>query len=224
MILRPRDREIIVAVHIFRLLTRGQIARLFGFSCTRRINSRLRKLFDHEYLDRSFLATVRGSGQAIYCLGLKGVDVVTRELGLDPVQVKRQRRSTRALRELFLAHALELNDVRIAFSQAIAGQPEMKLERWISDHECEQTYKIDYRSKEITRRFRPDGYLRFWHKGKLYSFFLEHDRATMSLGRFKKEGRDVYRICPLGLLPETVRSKIFSGPGNCTNHYETGQP
>jgi DNA-binding PadR family transcriptional regulator len=184
MILQPRDRKIMAALHAFRMLSREQIASLFGFRSTRRVNSRLRKLYDHGYLSRSFQPTIRGSAKAIYYLGPKGAGVAARELGIELKAIRRQRKHTSELRELFLAHTMELNDVRISVSRAIRNHPETKLERWISDTDCAQEYRVASLGKDAVRRFRPDGYFRFWHQGKLHPFFLEHDRSTMTLGRF----------------------------------------
>ena len=136
LILQPRDKEIMVALYAFRLLSREQIQSLFGFNCLRRGNARLRKLYDHQYLSRSFLPTIRGSSKAVYCLGPQGALVVGEELGLDPKAVRKSTKKISQLKELFLTHALELNDIRIAFSQAIQNHPEMSLERWLAEDEC----------------------------------------------------------------------------------------
>ena len=209
VILQPRDREIIIAIFTFRLLTREQIARLFDFHSSRRVNFRLRQLYDHQYLSRFYLPTIRGSSKAIYYLGPKGVVVIAEELGLDANQIKRQRKSTRDLRELFLTHALELNDVRIAFSQAIAKQETMSLERWISDLDCEQKYRVTVLGKNLVRRFRPDGYFRFWYQNKLYSHFIELDRSTETHARFKKKVESYLEFAGLGYYRQRFGVKHF---------------
>jgi hypothetical protein len=111
MILQHRDKEIIKAVYAFRILTRQQLQQLFGINGTRRINQRLRKLYDHKYLSRYFLPTIRGSAKAIYYLGARGAALVADELGVDLNLIKRERKATSELQELFLNHALGLNDI-----------------------------------------------------------------------------------------------------------------
>jgi len=185
--LQPRDREIMVAVYSFRMLSREQIETIFGFRCTRRANSRLRKLYDHQYLSRLFLPTVCGSSKAVYYLGPRGVSIVAEELGLDLKVIKRKRKTISKLRKLFLPHSLELNDIRISFSLGLANHPETNLELWINDNDCKQEYRAAGQGKDETKRFRPDGYFRFWYQRKLYGFFLEHDRLTMTVGRFAEK-------------------------------------
>jgi hypothetical protein len=209
LILQPRDREIIVAVYTFRFLMREQIQRLFGLNCTRRVNIRLRKLYDHHYLSRFFLPTVRGSGKAVYHLGPKGVTVIAEELGLDPGLVKKKVKGISQLKELFLTHALQLNEVRIAFTHAIENFSGMSLERWINDNDCEQEYKVTSRGKEVVKRFRPDGYCRFWYQEKLFSFFLELDRSTMTLGRFKRKVSTYLEFDRVGYYQERFGVKYF---------------
>jgi hypothetical protein len=207
--LQPRDREIMVAVYSYRMLTRTQIERLFNFKCTRRVNSRLRKLYDHHYLSRNFLPTIRGSAKAVYYLGTKGVSLVAEELGIDLNLIKRKCKSTSKLSELFLSHTLELNDIRIAFSLGLENQPKMELERWINDNDCKQEYRSAGLGKEVIRRFRPDGYFRFWYQGKLYSFFLEHDRSTMTLGRFTSKVQSYIDFDVMGYYRQRFGVKFY---------------
>lgn len=209
LVIQPRDREMMVAIYSYRHLTREQIEKLLGFNCTRRANSRLRKLFDNRYLSRSFLATTRGSGKALYFLGPQGTAVVARELGLDLGSVKSKVKGISQVKEFFLSHSLELNEVRINLSRAIQNHPEMKLERWINDNDCEQTYSVMVKGEKITRRFRPDGYCRFWYRGKLISSFLELDRSTMTLDRFKKKVQTYHEFARLGFYRQRFGVKYF---------------
>ena len=184
MVLQPRDREILKAVNSFRVLSRAQIETLFNFKCVRRVNKRLRKLYDHHYLSRFFLPTIRGSAKAIYYLGPKGIPIVSENFGVDINLIKLKRKATSKLKGLFLNHALELNDIRIAFSFGLKNYPNMKLERWIDDYDCTQEYNAPGLGNDITKRFRPDGYLRFYYHDNPFGFFLEYDRSTMTLRRF----------------------------------------
>jgi hypothetical protein len=209
MILQLRDQEIIKAVYSYRLLSRIQIEKLFGFNCTRRVNSRLRKLYDHGYLSRYFLPTVRGSAKAIYYLGPRGTTVVADALGIDLNLVKRKRRANSRLNVLFLSHTLGLNDIRIAFSLGVKNHPIMKLERWINDSDCNQEYRELGPRKDLIKRFRPDGYFRILNKGKLYSFFIEYDRSTMTLGRFEEKVHTYLNFSALGYYQRRFGVKDF---------------
>jgi hypothetical protein len=207
IILQPRDREIMVAVHAFRVISREQIGWLFGFNSPRRLNIRLRKLYDHKYLSRLFVPTVRGSAKAVYYLGPKGMNIVAAELGQDPHDLKKKRQAITGLKELFLAHALELNNIRIAFSQAVVQDPEMKFERWINDYDCAQNFHDGHSGKQ--KRFRPDGYFRLTSGNKLYSFFLEFDRSTMTGKRFQKKVETYLEFARLDYYRQRFGVKYF---------------
>ena len=140
IILQPRDQEIIKTVYEFRVISREQLQHLLGIDGTRRINQRLRKLYDHKYLSRYFLYNNRGSAKAIYHLGPRGAALVADELGIDLNVIKRKQKATSRLHELFLDHALGLNDIRIAFSIGLANRPGMDMERWVNDNDCHQKY------------------------------------------------------------------------------------
>jgi hypothetical protein len=185
LILQPRDEIIIMALYTFRYLSREQLQRLFGWRCIRRINMRLRRLYDHHYLSRTFLPTVRGSGKAIYYLGHRGIPIASQKSGTDISKVTNAAKQTAQLKALFLTHALQINDVRITVTQAVRNHPHVNLETWVNENDCEQEYFVTSGEKQIVRRFQPDGYFRLWHQKKLYSFFLEFDRSTTSLARFK---------------------------------------
>lgn len=173
LVLQPRDEAIIEAVYHYGLLTGEQVQKLVGFGCAPRRNVRLRALFDHGYLDRKFLPTIRGSAKVVYVLGPKGVFIAAQKLGLDPVEVKRRRKAALAMKPLFLEHALQVNDIRLVFTLAMEGHPAMKLDRWKHTPELSEV------------RLIPDGYCRYWYREQLWSFFLELDRSTESHRRFK---------------------------------------
>ena len=209
MILQPRDKEIIKAVLSFRIISRQQLQHLFSITCTRRINQRLRKLYDHKYLSRYFLPNTRGSGQAIYYVGPRGAVIVAEELGIDLQEIKRKRKATAELHELFLNHALGLNDIRIAFNRGLVNRPGMELERWINDNDCHQEYHVAVHGRNVTRRFRPDGYFRIVCQGKLYSCFVEFDRSTMTIGRFVGKVQSYIDFGSMGYYQKRFGVKYF---------------
>jgi len=170
---------------------------------------RLRKLYDHQYLSRAFLPTIRGSSKAIYFLGHKGIEVIAQELGIDPLLIQRKVKEIAQLKEIFLTHSLEINEVRINFSQAIQNHSRMSLESWINDNDCQQEYRFRYKGKEIIKKFRPDGYFRLLYEDRLYSFFLELDRSTMSQKRFKRKVQNYLEFAELGFYRERFGVQHF---------------
>ena len=209
VVLQKRDKDIISALYEYRFLSREQIQKLFDFHCTTKANLRLRKLYDHNYLSRSFIPTSRGSSKAIYSLGKNGIDIVTERLGTDPVIVRNSQKENTGLKELFLNHQLNLNEIRIAISKAIDEQPDMKLERWVSDHHCKQEYPLKSPGPKRIKAFRPDSYFRFWYRKQLYSYFIELDQSTMSHSRFLAKTNDYLEYARSGYYQRNHGVKYF---------------
>ena len=82
-LVQPRDKEIILACYTYGFLVREQIQKLFDFNSVSKVNMRLRKLYDHNYLSRRFLPTPRGSLKAVYFAGSNGIDTIAEALGID---------------------------------------------------------------------------------------------------------------------------------------------
>jgi hypothetical protein len=208
--LQARDKEIVGAVYECGFLTREQIQRLFAINSTARANIRLRKLFDHGYLIRRFLPTTRGAAKAVYFLGHQGIHLVSDKKGYDPLEIKRRQKVYREKKELFFDHDLAVNEVRIAFYQAMNQQNDLTLDRWLSSADCLQEYEIaDVRQKRVLKVFRPDGYLRYFYEGKLFSCFLEVDRSTMSNTRFRAKVKTYLEYARSGLYQQRYGLKFF---------------
>jgi hypothetical protein len=173
LVLQARDEAIIEAVHSYGLLTGEQIHRLIGFGCVPRRNVRLRALFDHRYLDRKFLPTLQGSARPVYLLGPQSVDVVARRLGADPLQVRRRMKAVREMKEMFLTHRLQVNDIRLAFASALGYHSEAGLDRWESAPDLREVGLM------------PDAFCEYRYRGHLWNCFLELDRSTESHRGFR---------------------------------------
>ena len=211
LIIQTRDQKIITSVYEFGFLTREQIQNLFGINCTTRANIRLRKLFDHGYLSRRFLPTTRGSSKAIYLLGPKGIALVSEKCGVDSLEIKRRQKQNFQRRELFFEHDLLVNEVRIAFYQAMENHNSLKLDKWIGSIDCLHEYQIfnPKPNREFRKVFRPDGYFRYYQNDKLYGCFLEVDRSTMSNSRFQSKVRTYIEYAQSGLYLQRYGLKFF---------------
>ncbi len=210
LIVQPRDREILEAVYGHRFLSSGQIRDMF-FGCATRSNIRLRKLWEHEYVDRHYLRPLvfHGSSQAIYSLGKSGVDVVAESLDVDREEVRKNRHKVRDLKPFFIEHVLSVNDFRINFETAAEKHQQVQLERWINEIDLQDEYETRTAGRLTKRLIRPDGYGRYSHKGKLYSFFLELDRATETNGRFERKARSYLDYGKSGRYPQTFGVRFF---------------
>lgn len=186
LVLQPRDEVIMIFIAEFRLLSREQLQKLLDFPCITRINIRLKKLYDHDYLSRLLLPTITGTPKALYYLGPKGVALVSDNLDIDPLILERERKHLQDRKVLFLNHQLFLNDVRIAFTLAIKNNMQMTMVRWIKERDC--LIEFQHAPGKLTV-LRPDGCLCLTYQNRLYSFFVEVDCSTMTNNRLKAKAR-----------------------------------
>jgi len=210
LILQPRDRDILLAVYSHRFLSSEQIMDMF-FGCVTRSNIRLRKLWENNFLDRHFVYPLafHGSSQAIYSLGERGVDILAESLGVDRAEIKVNRDKDNCLSNFFVEHILAVNDFRICFQNAVNNNPQLRLERWISEREAQDGYEVQKDNVTIKHRIRPDGYGRYWYQGKLYSFFLELDCSTETNGKFQSKVRSYLDYKESGRYHQIYGVKFF---------------
>jgi hypothetical protein len=138
----------------------------------------LRKLYDARFLDRLQVGTVGAGLQPVYLAGDAAVPLLSAELDLPPETVREWIRADAKASEALLPHDLMVNDVRIALTSAIEGRPDLSVDEWLNPRQCYDTYAPG-------RSLRPDGYFRFFSGDLLHSFFLEVDRGTVSLPRWR---------------------------------------
>lgn len=204
MALTGRDRQILHAVYEFRMLTREQIERLLfrpdggqdHFTKTSKARLRLKLLYQNNYLERVPMPVGTGTWawQPVYRLAQRGAAIVASELGIPVRKLQywgngddRKKRATE-VSVLFLAHALQVNDIRIAVTLA-AAQHGYRVEKWLGDVELKSQEMKDYVAvnEQGTRRLVsviPDAYFVLRLGDRRASFFLELDRATMTNSRW----------------------------------------
>ena len=186
MRLTPRDVEVLLAVHAYRVLRRDQLQTLL-FPSKNRANERLMRLYQHGFLARRWLPVEygQGMGQALYLLERRGADVVAGALGVDRGQIK-WKRTHNHVTSLFLKHTLMVNDLRISVAQAAESRG-YRLESWVTEDELAAARDVVHVSTPKGARkvaLIPDAYF-VLHLGHRRShFFLEADRATVSNPRW----------------------------------------
>src|SRR5712692_6810102 len=207
MVMTERDKEILRQVYFFRLMTREQIERLLfppdnGHdhpTKTSKARLRLKLLYQHGYLERipTPIAPGHWAWRPVYRLCRKGAELVAQELGTTTSNLpywgkgddKDHRQTEISL--LFLNHALETNDVRIAVIQATLAKGYI-VEQWLDDTELKRQEVKDFVtvSSEAGHRTKvpiiPDAYFVLHLGNQRAHFFLELDRATMSNKRWKR--------------------------------------
>lgn len=203
LVLQERDRQILAAVGQHRFLSREQIERLF-FGTTTRANYRLQKLWNHGFLNRLHLPTVRGSSQAIYCLDRHGVPVAAEVLGVPPATIPWKYKN-RDVGALFLKHLLAVNDVRIAFEFTARENPDHELLLWLPEQDAKNGYGWQSGSKVLA----PDAYGRYRFGDRVISFFVELDRATMANTRWLEKVERYLQYSASGRYEERFGMKLF---------------
>jgi hypothetical protein len=193
---------IVAAVADYKLLSRSQIQRLFGFGNTTRVNFRLMRLFHHGYLARHYLPTMHGSSQAIYALDRLGLPVAAERLGKDVAQLWRPKEK---LKPLFLNHQLAVNDVRIAFELAARTHDDHQLLMWLPEEEVKDRFFFGDRWHTLT----PDAFWRYEVRKRVLSAFVEVDQGTMPNKRFKEKVERYFAYDISGRYVERYKGQRF---------------
>lgn len=177
------DCRIVQLVYAYRVLSQEQLERLLGRS-RQTVQRLLRRLYDHRYLERVFLPITQfGSSPALYILDRRGVELLQR-LGVADFTGQ----PSRQLSPLYLEHTLAMNDFRIAVTLACERHG-WQVAHWLTENEI----KADYDRVRVPGKGRPvalvpDSYfsLHIPDRGTTH-FFLELDRGTMTVARFREK-------------------------------------
>jgi hypothetical protein len=194
MTLTHRDKEILARVWQDRMLYTSQVERIF-FPSPQAANVRLRRLWENGYVERYFLPTLifHGSSEALYVLDRKGADIVSVQLGIERAKILQGMRYLKwktgtSSFLLTLDHTLATAEFRIAFQEAAMECPEMRYCGWIPERLCQEEYRHwNHTEGNVTGKFRPDGFSQYEYEGRLFSFFVEVDLATMSNKAFARK-------------------------------------
>jgi hypothetical protein len=204
--LTDRDRELLYTLYHYRFLpTLLLIERHFG-SETRGRN-RLKLLYHHGYVDRTFLPSVGPStGEAIYSLGPAAVAELVTFYGLAPEDIRRKRGR---VEPFFIAHQLLV--ARFRLKLAYVGAPKgIGLRDWREEHAAELRFesRSDDGSLEA-QRIVPDGMAWLVSKRARFAFCLEADRGTMTVGRVRSKFERYRQAQLTGAMKEHFGAERF---------------
>jgi hypothetical protein len=197
IVLTPRDKEILAAVHMHGFLT-TQLVELAFFpppprgrvsACTRAY-ARLDGLWRWEYLERLERPVSRHLGGRLpylYALGRRGVPVVSTMLPADarPVQLRRLDRKV----ELFVDHQLTVATLW-ANLRAVLGRSGLRW-TWVPEPELRRR-RLHVRPPDSRWKLPvlPDGCFRVdYPDGAVQCCLVEVDLGTLTLARFRKKLR-----------------------------------
>ncbi|MDP2960722.1 MAG: replication-relaxation family protein [candidate division Zixibacteria bacterium] len=175
--IEPRDIEILKTLLDYRFLTSSQIQRNF-FSSKSFADRRLRKLYDHEILERIIRPVTQGKAELLYAIGPEGARQLSGHLGIPKDKLGWSQKGN-GVKPEFIQHQLDLNSLRLAIEDVIEKSSGYTLLRW------ENNIKI-----KVKRGLNliPDAYLSLATPRGNTFFFLELDRATETVtGKFRKK-------------------------------------
>ena len=181
--LQPKDLDIIRLVYDYRFIRTDQLTSLIAGDRTS-LEKRLRKLWEHRFIERSFLPVVNGkepaSRRAIYSLDNRGGNLLVKNDGVDPQHIKHVLRHNRP-EYSYVEHQLMASQFRAALTLALAKEGKAKIVFWRQDKEIRDYVEIPEAKGKVRRLpIAPDGHFCIEDdKGKMY-WFLEVDRYTMS--------------------------------------------
>jgi hypothetical protein len=228
MHLKPRDIANIEAVHRYRVLRQDQVQSLFfrsGAASTQRAAAQrvLVRLYDHGFLERKFLPVITGRSPTLYVLDRRGAELLRAERGFEDLTWYS---SSKDLKTDFLEHTLAINDFRIAVVVAseMLGYP---LLEWQTENELKADYErvripgAKGHNREVS--LIPDSYFVLMTPLGRAHFFLEVDRGTEVLERFKTKVRAYLAYHESGAYEKRYGSKslriltIANGEGRLRN-------
>jgi len=177
-ILQERDRQILIALYQFRFLTNEQLLSLFNFGCLTRINVRLRKLFDNQYVSRRFLNNPCGQARILHFPGPEAGDIIAQQLKIDSLAVRKRRGRILKQKDSSLNRYLLINKFRLALVLAFKTQLQTKCEHWRVQKEV---------PLKLENNFYPDAYFKYSCQDENFNVFLEIDHPFKNKEQFQEK-------------------------------------
>lgn len=203
------DRQVIQLIYQYRILSQQQLERLLNKSRSR-VQQIMMRLYHHEYVERLFLPVfiTEGRSPTLYILGKRGVAVL-RRLGIEDMSGQ----PSKNLTPMFLEHTLAINDVRIAIAQA-CEQHDWSILTWKGENDLKAAYDrviLPTKSgKSQSVSVIPDSYFIVYLPGRgVYNFFMELDRGSMTLDRFRNKMMAYVAYYKSGKYEQRFRYKGF---------------
>lgn len=190
--LTSRDKAFLTTIYRFEgILADYQIKRLF-FDSTPRMMARMSLLYHNGYVARPTKQQRAQLSYNVYWLDSKGIEYIASEEGVEPRELLWRKPGERWS---LVPHDIELNDVRIAVTEALKSLPGTELTDWISSLSFWRDYDTvifaDRNGKTHRRYIRPDAAFHITspsnEKTRHSQLLLELDRSTEHNPRFVRE-------------------------------------
>lgn len=221
--IQPKDSEIVRLVYDYRFIRTDQITALMAGDRTS-LEKRLRKLWEHRFLERSFLPVVNGkepaTRRAIYSLDYRGANHLIKNDGADPGHIKHVLRHNKP-QYSYVEHQLMVSQFRAVLTVALNGTNNTKITLWRQDAGLrDQVDIIDRKGRKERLPIAPDGYFCIEdERGRMY-WFLEVDRYTMSGPRWLKKMLAYYHWWDQKKHTEKFGIKNFRVISVCPNAFQ----
>jgi hypothetical protein len=188
MELQERDIDITETVHRHRIMRHTQLQALF-FDSPTPAKKRLALLYDHHYLERLIFPVFVGSSPTLYLLGEAGAKELRKKPEYSDL---RWYPSSFMLKREKAEHTLAVNDTFLAVVLA-CRKLGYECDLWMTERELKADYDrvtiSTSNGKSESVAVIPDSYFTIVAHKDRYPFFLELDRGTMTLARFKDKIR-----------------------------------
>jgi protein involved in plasmid replication-relaxation len=179
--LTARDRQILMEVGRFGVMTKDQLLRLGFFRSKTRAKERLKRLVDGEYLAVRQQPIAPGGPRFVYRLGSAASDSHTHSRRLAVVS------------DLFLAHELGLVDIRIALER------DTTVKQW----------HVGKDLAAANLGIVPDAFCEYDVSGRTFCAFIEYDRGTETQARFQRKARAYADLAFSGRFKAILHRKYF---------------
>lgn len=206
--LEPRDEQLLCDLFLNRAMSRSQIQALY-FTSLVRCNARLRQLFDHRFVSRSYPPAAPFGAQAIYTVGKVALPLISQRLEMELPEVARHYRRNKT--PTFLEHTLAVVDMWVALRKAVAECEQVGIESWVPELLCRHEWEIraPTNGRWIKEAFKPDAFFRLTQQGKYRSFFVEVDLGHTSSHQFLGKLMTHRRYLESGLFQQTYGDETF---------------
>ena len=182
-ILQDRDRKLLNELGLLRVIDREQAKVVAGFGSTTRANARLLTLTRAGLLRSFFVGTIAGGRRAVYTLSPRGASVVDA-----PLRGIRRSPNDTLSADNFLEHQLRINEIYLSLKRSKNSATGLRLVRWTAPREA-----LSKASPII-----PDAYFEVETPNGFRAVFLEVDRGTMPLRRWRTKTRNYLQFALSG--------------------------
>lgn len=184
IVLTERDKAIILSVYENRFLRRDQIQRLyFPNASVPACNMRLKKLYEHSFLDRLIRPVAVGSNQIVYALNHHGAVVVSATLNIDRHSINWKRDHNR-VEFLFMEHTLAVAEFKVNLDLVLRKTDGVDWLFYSRESKGLQARVPDPAGKKKYLVVAPDAFFGLKISEGNSFFFLEVDMGTETLKRF----------------------------------------